>query len=77
VITKHTTKTGEPKLVEECSFPLTAIGVVNRIYTDLAVIDVTEDGFALVELAPGVDFDHAADSTGAPLIPIGVEISGG
>ena len=70
VITQHCTKTGEPKLVDECTYPLTGLGVINRIYTDLAVIDVTPDGFKLVELSPGVDFDYVQERTGAPLIPV-------
>ncbi|HNO78285.1 MAG TPA: 3-oxoacid CoA-transferase subunit B [Phycisphaerae bacterium] len=69
VITQHTTKTGEPKLVESCTYPLTGLGVVNRIYTDLAVIDVTPKGFEVVELAPGIDFEHVQEQTGAPIIP--------
>jgi 3-oxoadipate CoA-transferase beta subunit len=67
VITQHVTKKGQPKLVRECSFPLTSPAVVDRIYTDLAVIDVTDEGFKLVELAPGVDYDYVAERTGAPL----------
>ncbi|MEQ9207172.1 MAG: 3-oxoacid CoA-transferase subunit B [Phycisphaerales bacterium] len=70
VITQHCTKTGEPKLVDECTYPLTGLGVINRIYTDLAVIDVTPEGFKLVELSPGVDFDYVQERTGAPLIPV-------
>ena len=69
VITTHTTKTGEPKLVDACTYPLTGLGVVSRVYTDLAVIDVTPDGFRLVELSPGVDFEYVARRTGAPLLP--------
>jgi 3-oxoadipate CoA-transferase, beta subunit len=69
VITRHVTKKGLPKLVEACTFPLTGRRVVDRIYTDLAVIDATDDGFRLVELAPGVTFDQVADLTGAPLLP--------
>ncbi len=53
VITQHTTRNGEPKLVAACTYPLTGQQVVNRIYTDLAIIDVGPDGFQLVELAPG------------------------
>jgi 3-oxoadipate CoA-transferase, beta subunit len=68
VITQHCTKTGEPKLVERCAYPLTGVGVVNRVYTDLAVIDVTPTGFEVVELAPGVDFEHVRERTGAPLL---------
>lgn len=67
VITRHCTKSGEPKLVEACSYPLTGPGVVSRIYTDLAVIDVTPAGFAVVELAPGVDFDYVQQRTGCRL----------
>ncbi len=69
VITQHTTKTGDPKLVEKCSYPLTGPGVVSRIYTDLAVVDVTPDGFRVVELAPGVSFDDVKKKTGAPILP--------
>ena len=69
VLTQHCTKTGEPKLVETCTYPLTGQGVVDRIYTDLAVIDVTPDGFRVVELAPGIEFEHVEERTGAPLLP--------
>ncbi len=75
VITQHCTKNGEPKLVDSCSYPLTGQSVVSRIYTDLAVIDVTEDGFVLVELAPGVGFDYVQARTGATLIP-GQQLAG-
>ncbi len=67
VITQHTTKTGEPKLVERCSYPLTGLGVVSRIFTDLAVVDVTVDGFEVSELAPGVSFDEVKEKTGAEI----------
>jgi 3-oxoadipate CoA-transferase beta subunit len=70
VLTQHCTKSGEPKLVEACTFPLTGCAVVNRIYTDLAVIDVTADGFKLLELSPGIDFQYVQERTGAPLRPI-------
>ena len=69
IITTHCTKNGEPKLVDACTLPLTGRGVVNRIYTELAVIDVTPAGFRLVELAPGVSFDGVQQRTGAPLLP--------
>ncbi|MGB5489210.1 MAG: CoA-transferase, partial [Woeseiaceae bacterium] len=69
VITQHTTKTGEPKLVETCSYPLTGPGVVSRIFTDLAVVDVTPDGFRVAELAPGVTFEEVQQKTGAPILP--------
>lgn len=69
VITEHVTKTGEPKLVKRCSYPLTGPGVVSRIFTNLAVIDVTADGFAVVELAPGVTFEEVERQTGARVAP--------
>jgi len=69
VVTQHCTKHGEPKLVAECTYPLTGVGVVDRIYTDLAVIDVTAEGFKVVELHAGATFDYVQERTGAPLIP--------
>lgn len=70
VITQHCTKNGEPKLVESCTYPLTGVGVVDRIYTDLAVIDVTADGFQLIELATDIEIDYVQERTNAPLLPI-------
>jgi len=70
VITQHCTKNGEPKLVESCTFPLTGRAVIDRVYTDLAVIDVTPEGFRLVELSPGVELEYVQQRTGAPLLPI-------
>ncbi|MEO1534357.1 MAG: 3-oxoacid CoA-transferase subunit B [Planctomycetota bacterium] len=68
VITQHATKTGEPKLVERCTYPLTGLGVIDRVYTDLAVVDIVPEGFRLVELSPGVSFEYVQERTGAPLI---------
>jgi 3-oxoadipate CoA-transferase, beta subunit len=68
VITQHCTREGEAKLVQKCTFPLTGCAVVNRIYTDLAVIEVTPNGFRLVELSPGIDFDFVQERTAAPLL---------
>jgi 3-oxoadipate CoA-transferase beta subunit len=68
VMTTHMTKEGAPKLVQRCTYPLTGRAVVTRIYSDLAVIDVTARGFALVELAPGITFDFVQERTGAPII---------
>jgi 3-oxoadipate CoA-transferase beta subunit len=68
VITQHTTKQGEPKLVESCTYPLTGLGVVDRIYTNLAVIDVTSRGFQVSELSPGVKFEEVQAQTGALLL---------
>lgn len=67
VITQHTTKDGKPKIVESCTYPLTGKGVVDRIFTNLAVIDVTDKGLFVKEMADGVDFDYLQERTGAPL----------
>jgi 3-oxoadipate CoA-transferase beta subunit len=67
VITRHVTKTGEPKLVEACTYPLTGRQVVSRVFTDLAVIDISPKGFLLRELAPGVTLEEVIEKTGAPL----------
>ncbi len=70
VITQHCTKKGEPKLVASCSFPLTGPGVVDRIYTELAVIEPTPEGFQLLELSPGISLNYVQERTGARLLPI-------
>ncbi len=68
VLTRHVTKNGEPKLLERCAYPLTAQGCVNRVITDMAVLDVAGEGFRLVEVAPGVTEAEVREATAAPLI---------
>ncbi len=68
VITQHCTKSGESKLVKQCSYPLTGKAVVNRIYSDLAVIDICDAGFRVIELAPGVSFDDVCKRTSGKII---------
>lgn len=67
VLMNHTTREGESKLVRTCTYPLTAPGVVNRVITDLAVLDVTDKGFVLVECAPGVTREDIEKATDAPV----------
>jgi len=67
VISQHTTKTGAPKIVNNCSYPLTGKGVVNRIYTNLAIINVTDKGLFVKEMAPGIDFETLQSKTEARL----------
>lgn len=67
VMTEHNTKTGDAKLVETCSYPLTGPGVVDTVYTDLAVIDITADGMTVREKVAGIGFDELQARTGARL----------
>lgn len=67
VLTTHTDRAGNPKLKGTCSLPLTARTCVSRIFTDMGVIDVTDRGFALVEIAKGISLAEITDATGAPL----------
>ncbi|WP_276611205.1 3-oxoacid CoA-transferase subunit B [Lichenicoccus roseus] len=67
VVTEHVTKDGKSKLVERCSYPLTALGAVSRIYTNLAVVDVTPQGFVVREMVPGLTFEALQDRTAARL----------
>ncbi|WNO60652.1 3-oxoacid CoA-transferase subunit B [Rheinheimera sp. MMS21-TC3] len=67
VTTDHVTKKGEPKIVKNCSYPLTGVGCVDRIYTDLAVIDVTATGLVVIEMVPGLTREQLQALTAAPL----------
>jgi len=69
VMMTHTTKEGEPKILRRCRLPLTGVKVVHRIITDLAVIDVTETGLVLREVAPGATQEQVAAATEARLTP--------
>jgi 3-oxoadipate CoA-transferase beta subunit len=68
VMMEHLTKQGESKLVATCSYPLTGIGCVSRVYTDLAVIDVTPQGLKVVENTSGLSHDELQKLSGVPLI---------
>ena len=67
VLMDHQTKTGDSRLVRRCSYPLTAIGCVTRVYTNLAVLDIAEQGFVVREMVPGLTLDALQEVTDAPL----------
>jgi 3-oxoacid CoA-transferase subunit B len=68
VAMQHTNPKGESKLLPQCTLPLTGVGCVKKIVTDLAVLDVTNEGFLLLERAPGVSVDEIREKTGGTLI---------
>ncbi|SMH56380.1 CoA-transferase subunit beta [Maritimibacter sp. HL-12] len=74
VLTTHTDRAGNPKLKSACALPITARACVNRVFTDLAVIDITPAGFTLRELAVGVSLAEVTEATGAALLLPGGEI---
>jgi 3-oxoadipate CoA-transferase beta subunit len=67
VMMEHLTKKGQSKIVERCTYPLTGVACVNRIYTDLAVIDVTPDGLRVVEIVDGLSLEELVELTGVPM----------
>jgi len=67
VLMEHTTADGSPKLLRQCTLPLTGAGVVHRIVTDLCVLDVTNSGFVVIEMAEGATRDQIEKGTGAPV----------
>ena len=67
VMMEHVTKSGESKIVPQCTYPLTGMGCVSRIFTDLAVIDVTAKGLKVVDMAEGLSFEDLQKVTGVPL----------
>jgi len=71
VMMEHLTKSGESKIVERCGYPLTGVGVVKRVYTDLAVVEITPRGLAAGRLVPGLAFEELQRLTGVPLLPAG------
>src|SRR4051812_28488531 len=67
VMMEHVTKQGESKIVAACTYPITGLACVNRIYTDLAVIDVAPEGLVVIDIAPGLTLDQLTRMTGVPL----------
>ena len=68
VMTDHCTRDGQPKLLEQCSYPLTGSRVVTRVYSDHALIDIRDGRFIVREIANGITGDQLSDMTGAPLV---------
>ena len=69
ILMEHTTRDGEPRLLDRCTYPLTAPGVVKRVYTSLAVVEVTGGGFVALEILDGLDIAGLQAETGAAILP--------
>ena len=67
MLAAHVSKKGEPRILEKCTLPLTGVGCVNRIYTDIAVIDVTENGLVVTDMVAGMGAEELQEKTGANL----------
>ncbi len=67
VMMEHQTKSGESKIVSKCTYPLTGVGCVSRIYTDLATLDVTAEGLLVIDMIEGLTLDALQQMTGVPL----------
>ena len=65
VMMRHVDRDGSPKLLKRCTYPLTGLGVVTRVFTDLAVLDITPEGFRLVDLTPGNSLEEVQAVTDA------------
>jgi len=72
VMMEHLTKKGETKIVDNCTYPVTGLACVNRIYTDLAVIDITPQGLAVIEMVDGMTLPELSRLSGVPLVMAGV-----
>src|SRR5689334_12748126 len=70
IVMEHNTRAGEARLLRRCTYPLTAAGCVKRVYTELAVIDVTERGFVVTDMVPGLTIEELQERTGATLVKV-------